>query len=105
MACAEDMVGTADELRHRLQVELGEDGWLENNHFASGRDPIWYFTLINFTGSLANTQRFLEWFEANRERRIGEDTFSQIDICRWKFDGSRMIPKVVASVRLNHRNG
>lgn len=104
MACAEDVVGAAEELRHRLQVELGEDGWLENNYFADGRDPIWYITLINFTGPL-DAERFLEWFDANRGRRIGEETFSHADVCRWQFDGSRMTPNVVASIRLAHVNG
>ncbi|MGH8926186.1 MAG: hypothetical protein ACRDWA_16375 [Acidimicrobiia bacterium] len=104
MACAEDIAGDAQKLRHRLQVELGDDGWLENNYFKTGRDPIWCITLINLTGPLLGTRRFIEWFEANHKRRIGEEVFSQVDVCRWQFDGSRMMPNVVASVSLDHKS-
>jgi hypothetical protein len=100
MACAEDVAGTAQELRHRLQVELGEDGRFENRHFANGRDPIWYVTLINLTGPLQDAKRFIEWFEANRDLTLGTEVFSYVAICRWQFDGSRMAPKVLASISL-----
>jgi hypothetical protein len=104
MACAEDSTGAGHELRQRLQIELGEDGWLENSYFAAGRDPIWYVTLINFTGPLLDDSRFIAWFESNHDRSLGQEAFSQVDICRWQFEGSRMMPKVVATVRLDHEN-
>ncbi|HUP14772.1 MAG TPA: hypothetical protein VM848_01770 [Acidimicrobiia bacterium] len=93
------------ELRLRLHIELGEDGWLENSYFANGRDPIWYVTLINFTGPLLVARRFIEWFESNRDRTFAKEEFSHVDVCRWQFDGSRMTPKVVASVSLDQDNG
>jgi hypothetical protein len=105
MACAEDSVGAGQKLRHRLHIELGEDGWLENSYFANGRDPIWYVTLINFTGPLLDARRFIEWFESNRDRSFAKEEFSHVDVCRWQFDGSRMTPKVVATVSLDQANG
>ena len=98
MACAEDTAGDVEWLRHRLRVNLGDDRWLENNYFRTGRDPFWYITLINLTDPLVDTSRFIGWFEANRDRSVGGEGFSQVDLCRWQFDGSRMMPEVVASV-------
>jgi hypothetical protein len=104
MACAHSVDGRANELRHRLQIELGEYGWLENNHFASGRDPIWYATLVNFTGPLENPEHFIDWFSRSRSINLGTAEFGQVELCRWTFQDLRMVPEVIRPIRLGEQS-
>lgn len=98
MACADDVEGTAGDLRRRIHAELREKGWLENSYFANERDPIWYATLVHFTRALDDAGRFIDWFSKNRTRSLGSALFSRVDLCRWRFETTRMVPDVVASV-------
>lgn len=100
MARVIDVNGKGGDLRRRVHEELGGRGWLENRHFTNGRDPIWYVTLVHFTGPLDHRTSFLDWFTANEQCPIGTAVFADVHLCRWRFDTNRMAPEVVATIAL-----
>jgi hypothetical protein len=87
--------GAADELRERLEAELGADAWLERRHFDHGRDPIWYCTLVHFAGPIADPASLLAWIDAHAEVEVGGETFTSARLCQWTFDGTAMAPIVI----------
>lgn len=95
MACATSVDGAADQLRHRLETELGEDGWLERVAFERGRDPIWYSTLVHFTGPISNARTLVNWVDQRRDLPLGIETFDSMALCAWAFDGHAMAPVVI----------
>jgi hypothetical protein len=97
-ASASHAGGTAGELRRQLGIELGPDGWLEDQFFESGRDPIWYCSLVHFAAPLASPQELVDWVDTRRSVAIGSETFASVALCQWRFEGNGMTPVVVAHV-------
>jgi hypothetical protein len=97
MACATNMDGAADQLRHRLEVHLGHDGWLEQAAFERGRDPIWYCTLVHFAGPISDAGTLVSWVDQRSDLALGFATFDSMALCSWSFDGSAMAPQVIES--------
>ena len=96
MACAE--AGTAGPaLRQQLAAQLGPDGWLEDSVFPSGRDPVWYITLLHYAGPIRRPQELADWVDARRTAVVGAQEFTKMSLCQWSFDGSGMAPEVVAT--------
>jgi hypothetical protein len=95
MATAADVVG-GDALRARLAAELGDAGWLEDRFIPGGRDR-WYATLVRFATPDIDVDGLEAWVGEHHE--IGTATFDTADVCEWRFDGRRMQPVVVATVR------
>lgn len=87
-----------DELRSRLGSELGADGWLENAHFGSGRDPIWYCSILHFASPVTDPERLLAWTRRNADAGLGTHAFDSVNVCTWAHDGRGMAPGVAASV-------
>lgn len=98
MACATSVDGVADQLRHRLEVHLGHDGWLEQAAFDSGRDPIWYCTLVHFAGPISDAGTLVSWVDQRSDLALGGETFHSMALCSWSFDGCAMAPRVMESV-------
>lgn len=97
MACAASVDGAADQLRDRLEVHLGDDGWLEQAAFERGRDPIWYFTLIHFAGPISDAGAIVSWVDQRSGLTLGVETFDSMALCSWSFDGCAMAPQVIES--------
>ncbi len=100
MACPTSPDGTGDELRDRLGIELGADGWLEDAHFQDGRDPIWYSSILHFAGPLESPETVVDWVETRRDFPIGVETFTSLALCQFAFDGSAMCPSVVETISI-----
>jgi hypothetical protein len=98
MACAMSVDGAADALRGRLEVELGDDGWLEKAAFDVGRDPIWYCTLVHFAGPISDAGQLVNWVDDRSELALGTEAFDSMALCSWSFDGCAMAPQVIKSV-------
>jgi hypothetical protein len=97
LALATDVGGAGDRLRARLGAELGPDGWLEERVFgAAGRDS-WYATLLHYASDDLDRVAVDAWSPPGP---VGETTFDEAHVCEWRFDGRRMVPDVVATVRL-----
>lgn len=90
MVCAHTPDGSADRLRHRLGEELGVDGWLERD--AVARDPIWYCSLVHFAGPIREPKRLVDWTAERHDLVVGTQTFDDVSLCEWAFDGARMTP-------------
>lgn len=93
----DDPTGGADELRERLAIQLGTDGWLEETFYPDGRDPIWYCTLIHFVGPLIFARRLVDWVTERAEHWIGTDLFTTVSLSEWSFDGHGMRPTILSS--------
>jgi hypothetical protein len=98
MARARPLDGRADDLRQRLDDELGDDGWLERHVFSSGRDPIWYCSVLHFAGPIADPRGLVDWAAAQSDVSVGVASFTALDLCTWVFDGTAMEPRVVGAV-------
>ena len=98
MACAVSVDGAADRLRHRLNEELGDDGWLERTVFEHGRDPIWYCTLVHFAEPILDPGRLVTWVDQRISWGFGPAIFDSVALCTWFFDGEAMVPRTIASV-------
>jgi len=97
MACGRSADAAADRLRQRLGAALGHDGWFEHAAFESGRDPIWYCTLVHFTGPISDADKLVSWVDQRIDLPVGTATFDSMALCRWSFDGCAMAPRVIAS--------
>lgn len=85
-----------DRLARSLASELGEDGWFEKDRV---RD-IWYVNLVHFTGPVAEPARLVDWAEGCHVDSSFIVHGRSLDVVRWRFDGARMTPDILAEVRL-----
>ena len=92
LACATSPDGSGDEARSVLAQELGSDGWLEDAVFRTGRDPIWYCSLVHFAEPIAEPEGLVQWVAARRGVDLGRHRFSSIAVCNWRYDGIGMRP-------------
>lgn len=89
---------SANTLRTRLGAELGWDGWLEDSVFESGRDPIWYCSILHYAEELTDVESMIRWVDLHADVQIGFHTFDSVEICWWAHDGVGMAPRVAASL-------
>jgi hypothetical protein len=94
-----DLDGGADALRDSYGEALGPDGWLEDEVFAHGRDPVWYVTLLHFAGPLAAPGALVDWVEARADLPLGEVQLDTFSLCRWDLDDLGMAPTVLRTRR------
>lgn len=64
------------------------------------RDPIWYVTILNFTGPIRDTQALTNWVESHQCAEFGEATFDRIELCRYDYDARLMKPTTLAAAPL-----
>jgi hypothetical protein len=100
IACASSVDGRADQLRRRLEDELGDDGWLERAAYENGRDPIWYSTLVHFGAHIADPNELVRWVDQRAHLALGGAEFDSLELCTWSFDGRAMAPDVIGSASL-----
>ena len=93
-----DLDGGADAARTSFGQELGDDGWLEDAVFETGRDPIWYCTLLHFAGPVVDPQALVEWVDARTDLALGEVRVDTLSVCRWNLDELGMAPTALAEV-------
>ena len=99
VAWGTDVDGRADDLRRRYADALGGRGWLEHAHLPGGRDPVWYCSVLHFTGPIMRPPELLDWVD--RVAVTTTATFATVDLCQWSFDGAGMRPVVVGSAPLD----
>ena len=92
LACATSPDFSGDEARTVLAEELGSDGWLEDAVFRTGRDPIWYCSLVHFAEPIAEPKALVQWAAEHRGAELGRHRFSSIAVCNWRYDGLGMQP-------------
>jgi hypothetical protein len=97
MATASSPDARAHRLRSRFAEELGAGGWLEDTYYENGRDPIWYCTLVHFTGPIADPVGLVRWVEDCSTMPIGRESYPSLALCQWSFDGDGMAPTVVGT--------
>jgi hypothetical protein len=96
LAMATDADGAGDRLRMRLGEEMGADGWLERSVLGPAGRDIWYVTLLHVASDDLDRDAVAAW---SPSRAIGRATFDAAHVCEWRFDGRRMVPDVIDTVR------
>lgn len=96
-----DLDGEADTLRSSFGHTLGADGWFEDHAFATGRDPIWYCTILHFVGPVTDPQGLVEWVDERSELDLGEVRLDTFSLCRWDLDEHGMAPSELRRLTLS----
>ncbi|WP_412541047.1 hypothetical protein R8Z50_35650 [Longispora sp. K20-0274] len=96
MACAEADGDTAELLKDRFTEALADDG-----HYEAGfRRNIWYANLVHFAAPIAEPALLVDWVGDRRQLHLGEVLITEVELLRWDYDGSQMVPAVFEAVPL-----
>ena len=97
MASAAPADGAADELAAAFGAALLAGGCPD-----AGITPdIWYVNLVYFTGPIRDPRHLVAWVAARRQMEITELQVTGIQIVRWDYTGTGMVPTVLAAAA-NH---
>ncbi|MGY0230450.1 hypothetical protein [Longispora urticae] len=96
MACAAAEGDTAELLKDRFGAALGPDGYYE----ADFHRTIWYSNLVHFAGPVAEPARLADWVGERRQLHLGDALVTEVELLRWDYDGSQMVPVVFETVPL-----
>jgi predicted RecB family endonuclease len=91
MARARPAGPAADDLADAFGAALGPDGRYRD------RPDIWYVNLAYFTGPVRDPQGLIDWIAARRERKVTDVLVTDIQIVRWCYTSTGMMPVVLAS--------
>jgi hypothetical protein len=93
MASAAPADGAADELAAAFDAALLAEGGP-----GAGITPdIWYVNLVYFTGPIRDPRHLVAWVAARRQMEITELQVTGIQIVRWDYTGTGMVPIVLAA--------
>jgi hypothetical protein len=93
LASAAPADGAADELAAAFGAALLAEGCWD-----AGITPnIWYVNLVYFTGPIRDPRHLVAWVAARRHMEITELQVNGIQIVRWGYTGSGMVPIVLAA--------
>jgi len=93
MASAAPADDAADELATAFATALLAKGCPD-----AGITPdIWYVNLVYFTGLIRDPRHLADWVAAHRQMEITELQVTGIQIVRWDYTGTGMVPVVLAA--------
>lgn len=93
MASAAPAGGAADELAAAFGAALVAEGCPD----AGIRPDIWYVNLVYFTGPIRDPRHLVAWVAARRRMEITELQVTVLQIVRWDYTGTGMVPVVLAA--------
>jgi len=67
-------------------------------HDAGAIPKLWYVNLVYFTGPVRDTEELIGWVEARREMHVTDVRITALQIVRWQYTATGMMPIVLASV-------
>jgi hypothetical protein len=91
MARATPAGTAADDLADAFGAALGADGRYRP------RPDIWYVNLAYFTGPVRHAQDLIDWVAARRDLRVADVLVTDIQIARWRYTSTGMVPVVLNS--------
>ena len=96
MLCADPIENKIQDFHARLGDALGADGWLEAN---IGR-KIWYANLVHFTSAPDHPPALVDWVARRRALDMGLSHHYECKLIVYRFTGSRITIKTLATVPL-----
>jgi hypothetical protein len=95
MAAAVPADTAADELAAAFDMALDAQGCRD-----SGAIPgLWYVNLAYFTGPVRDTEELIGWVEARRVMHVADLRVTRMQIVRWQYTATGMVPIALASAR------
>jgi len=101
MASAAPADGAADELAAAFGAALAAEGCSD----AGSTPDMWYANLVYFTGPIRDPRHLVAWVAARRQMEITELQVTGIQIVRWDYTGTGMVPIVLAAAAACVRSG
>jgi hypothetical protein len=96
MARAVPADAAAGDLAAAFDAALHAEGCRE----AGSPPALWYVNLVYFTGPVRAADGLAAWTEARQQLNVTEVRVTQMQIVRWQYTGTGMMPVVLASARL-----
>lgn len=94
MASAVPADTAADDLAAAFDAALRAEGC----HDAGSMPDLWYVNLVYFTGPVRDAGELIGWVEARREMQVADVRIANLQIVRWHYTVTGMVPIVLASV-------
>jgi hypothetical protein len=95
MATAVPADTAADDLAAAFDVALHAEGCRD----AGAIPSLWYVNLAYFTGPVRAAEELIGWVEARRVRHIAHVLVTRLQIVRWHYTATGMVPIGLASFR------
>ena len=96
MACAIPADAAADDLAATFEAALRAEGCYE-----AGLMPVlWYVNLVYFTGPVRAADELAAWTEARQQVKVTDVQVIEMQIVRWQYTTTGMMPVVLASASL-----
>jgi hypothetical protein len=96
MACAVPATRAADELADAFAEQLAAAGLPGIGRPAD----IWYVNLVYFAGPVRDASALVDWVAARRTTPITEVRVTEIQLTRWRYAESGMVPVPMMSIKV-----
>jgi 2'-5' RNA ligase len=96
MACAVPATRAADELADAFAEQLATAGLPGIGRPAD----IWYVNLVYFAGPVRDASALVDWVAARRTTPITEVRVTEIQLTRWRYAESGMVPVPMMSIKV-----
>jgi hypothetical protein len=67
---------------------------------AGSAPALWYVNLVYFTGPVRAADDLAAWTEARQQLKVTDVRVTQMQVVRWHYTSTGMMPVVLASARL-----
>jgi hypothetical protein len=88
-AAADDLAATFDAALHA-----------EECHEAGSTPVLWYVNLVYFTGPVHAADALAAWTEARQQMKVTEVRVTEMQIVRWQYTVTGMMPVTLAAASL-----
>lgn len=85
----------ADDLAAAFDMALHAQGCRD----AGAIPGLWYVNLVYFTGPVRDAEELIGWVEARRVMHVADVRVTGLQIVRWQYTATGMVPIVLASLR------
>ena len=96
MACVIPADAAADDLAAMFDAALHAGGC----HQAGSTPVLWYVNLVYFTGPVQGADELAAWTEARQQMKVTDVRVSEMQIVRWQYTVTGMMPVALASASL-----